>query len=189
MLPAARTPPHPTHPHTPTPFPSSSAALLIGLTSFHLQVNFKRGTWLDHRLGSSSAISGEKELGTEVVDGGGGARGERGNWIFDTCHFHSAAPCSLATHKDFSCHSLACYHEWAHGLRNPITSSVSDSCHYGCYSHVAQIRKDLLIRSFALFSFFSFFLESGLAPPFQSVCLRYELFPRAASPLAVLYIG
>lgn len=117
----------------------------------------------------------------------GNSRIERseGNWIFDTCHFHSAAPCSLATHKDFSCHSSACYHERAQGLRNPITTTVSDPCHhpYVCYSHVPQIRKDVPISSFS-------FLQIGLPPPFQSVCLRYELqlLSWTASLLTILYI-
>jgi len=76
---------------------------------------------------------------------------EWGNWIFDTCHFHSVAPCSLATHKDFSCHSSACYHEWAQGLRNPITTTVSDPSHhpYVCCTHVPQIREDVPISSFS----------------------------------------
>lgn len=109
-------------------------------------------------------------------------REERGNWIFDTCHFHSAAPCSLATCKDFSCHSSACY-EWAQGLKNPITTTVSDPCHhpYICYSHVPQIRKDVPISSFSS-------LQTGLPPPFQSVCLRYQLqlLSWAASLLTIL---
>lgn len=137
--------------------------------SFDLQLNVKLGAWLYHRVGCSSALSRVKELG------------DRGNWIFDTCHFHSAAPYSLATHKDFSCHSLVCYHEWAQVLRNPITTTVSDSCHHGCYSHVPQIRKDVLTSSFS-------FLQTSLPPPFQSVCLRYELqlFPWTASLLTLL---
>lgn len=103
-----------------------------------LQLHDKLAVWLYHREGCSFAISRVKELQ------------ERGNWIFDTCHFHSAAPCSLATYKDFSCHSSACY-EWAQGLRNPITTTVSDPCQhpYICYSHVPQIRKDVPISSFS----------------------------------------
>lgn len=156
---------------------SSSTALYIGLTSLDLQLNVKLGVWLYHRAGCSSAVSREKELKD---------REERGNWIFDTCHFHSAAPCSLATHKDFSCHSSACYHEWVQGLRNPITTTVSDPCHhpYVCYSHVPQIRKDVPISSFS-------FLQTSLPPPFQSVCLIYELqlFSWTASVLTILYIA
>lgn len=97
-----------------------------------------------------------------------GIESKPGNWIFDTCHFHSAAPCSLATHKDFSCHSLACYHDWAQVLRNPITTTVSDSDYHVCYSRVPQIREDVLISSFSS-------LQTSLPPPFQSVCLRFEL--------------
>lgn len=112
--------------------------------------------------GWASAVSREK--------GTGGSERSGGNWIFDTCHFHSAAPCSLATHKHFSCHSSACYHEWAPGPRNPITTTVSDPCHhpYVCYSRVRQIRKDVPISSFSL-------LQFRRPPPLQSACLRYEL--------------
>lgn len=52
-------------------------------------------------------------------------------------------PCSLATHKDFSCHSLACNHEWARGPRNPITSMASDACR-----HVLESNPPLVIFAF-----------------------------------------
>lgn len=52
-------------------------------------------------------------------------------------------PCSLATHKDFSCHSLACNHEWAQGPRNPITSMASDACR-----HVLESNPPLVIFAF-----------------------------------------
>lgn len=143
-------------PASPPPSPSCSSAssttpLRLRLprsfiTSFHLQLNVKRGSSAPPQASFCLRREAARDAGTREglvgVRGGGGV-----NWIFDTCHFHSAAPCSLATHKDFSCHSLACYHEWARGLRNPITGCVSDSRHYGCCGHVAGIRKDLLISS------------------------------------------
>lgn len=49
----------------------------------------------------------------------------------------------------------ACYHEWAPGLRNPITSSVSEHCcHSHVYrSHVPQIRNDVPISCSSLLQF------------------------------------
>lgn len=104
---------------------------------------------------------------------GGAARIRRQDWIFDTCHFHFAAPCCCSLqHQQQCCHTQglllfphlfffflkvcsACYHEWAPGLRNPITSSVSEHCcHSHVYrSHVPQIRNDVPISCSSLLQF------------------------------------
>lgn len=74
---------------------------------------------------------------------------------------------SAATHKDCCFFPIffffffflkvcsACYHEWAPGLRNPITSSVSEHCcHSHVYrSHVPQIRNDVPISCSSLLQF------------------------------------
>lgn len=163
------------------PLPASQPRCLPRslIASLHLQVNVKRGS----SAPPQASFCLRRDAGTR------GRWGRwRGGWFFDTCHFHSAAPCSLATRKDFLCHSLARYHEWARGLRNPITGRVSDSRHYGCCSHVARIRKDLLISSsssssssFTLaLSPFLFQFKASLAPSVSAICAPLIAFPSAA---------